>query len=89
MVMVTKVHQHGTPCLSHEPLCIPWATTLDVACVGPTCEKSYRKWSCNYLIKWIFYNPNFVGQSRMIIMKHYGSNGNFPIVLDFVIKNLN
>jgi hypothetical protein len=24
----------------------------------------------------------------MIIMKHYGSNENFPIVLDFVIRNI-
>jgi hypothetical protein len=41
MVMVTKVHEHGTPCLSPEPLHIPWAITLDVVCVGLTCEKPY------------------------------------------------
>jgi hypothetical protein len=50
MVMVTKVLKHGIPCLSLELECIPWATTLDVACIGPISEKSYILWICNYLI---------------------------------------
>ncbi len=51
MVMVTKVHQHGTPCLNLELKHLPWANTLDVACVGTTCEKAYILWACNYLVK--------------------------------------
>jgi hypothetical protein len=50
MVMVTKVFQHGTPCLKLEPKWIPLAKTLDVACTGPIGEKAYILWPCNYLI---------------------------------------
>jgi len=46
MVIVTKVHQHGTPCLSPKPKHLPRATTLDVACVGLTCKKTYIQWAC-------------------------------------------
>ncbi len=40
MVMVTKVFQHGTPCLKLEPKQITWAKTLDAACTRPTSEKA-------------------------------------------------
>ncbi len=51
MVMVTKVHRHGTPCVTLEPEHLPWATTLDATCVGPMGEKAYILWPCNYLIE--------------------------------------
>jgi hypothetical protein len=51
MVMVTRVLEHGIPFLSLEPKHIPWATTLDAACIRPNGEKSYNLWICNYLIE--------------------------------------
>jgi hypothetical protein len=46
-----QVHWHGTPCVTPEPRRVPWATTLDAACVGPMGEKASILWPCNYLIK--------------------------------------
>ncbi len=51
MVMVTKVLEHGIPCLSPEPKRIPWATIINAACIKPIGEKSYIIWICNHLIE--------------------------------------
>ncbi len=51
MVMVTKLFQHGTPCLKLEPKRVSWAKALDAECAGPTGENAYILWPCNHLIE--------------------------------------